>query len=155
MIVGRLDDRDVQIGNARQHTRRDGDTARAAADDDDVVSLRVHLRRRHGRRDCSAGAETCGLSGERHAFTAAAIRQDGLRQFGDRRPESRDVHAGHFSRDNRDIAALQTQSGGLPSNRGEERLVGGLTVGPIAKDRSESGGLRLGDVGQKELRAGG
>jgi hypothetical protein len=60
-----------------------------------------------------------------------------------------------LSGNNRDIAALETQSGSLLSNFGEKRLVGGLAVGPIAKDRLESGDLRLGDIGQRELRAGG
>ena len=155
MIVGRLDERDVQIGNPRQHTRRDGDTARAAADDDNVVALRLPLHRRCASDDLSADGEACCLSGERHAFSATAVSQNRLRQFGDRCPESGNVSVRHLSGSNRDIAALETHSGGLPSNFGERRLVGGLAVGPIAKDRLESGDLRLGDIGQRELRAGG
>jgi hypothetical protein len=136
MIVGRLDDRDVQIGKARQHTRRDGDTARAAADDDDVVALRLPLHRRCASDDLGAGGEACCLGGERHAFSATAVSQNRLRQFGDRCPESGNVSVRHLSGNNRDMAALETHSGGLLSNFGAHNdgksIIGGLSR-PLAR----------------------
>jgi hypothetical protein len=153
MIVGGLDDRDIQIGNARKHTRRDRDAARAAADDNNIVAFRWPLGRRRGLGGGRRRRQTRSLGGERDAPSAAAIGQNGLWQLGDRRFESRDVLVRHLPRDNRHIAALKTQVCGFPRDSGERRLIGCFSVGAITEDRPEARRFRLGDVGQRELRA--